>query len=102
MGSNKRRLSEPGPTTIEYAVLTLGRYYSDEDPIEYKGDATTPRDLTELLNPNRAADSIRISYWASGGKGARWVKHGTLGAMIKDRQALYQALPKKRTRQGKS
>jgi hypothetical protein len=60
---------KPSELSLHECVDLLGRFYSDQDPITWKGEYTTPDGL--------------IDYF--GGKKCRLIKNGTLTGMLADR-----------------
>ena len=74
---------KPSELSLHECVEWLGRFYSDQDPITWKGEHTTPDGLIGTLSDFYPACEVRIDYY--GGKDCRLIKNGTLTGMLADR-----------------
>lgn len=75
---------------LESAINELERCYSEDDPVVYKGEGIAAKFLLDKLNQHMLASEIYISYYKDNGK---FVKNGTLSAMVKDRQKMAKNMP---------
>lgn len=66
--------------TIPEALDHMAFSGSEEDPIWYAGEETTPGDLCARIDQRRSADSVRITYFV----GMRKIR-GTLAGMARAR-----------------
>ena len=72
--------------TLQSAVEELSRLGSNDDPIVYRGDDTTPQELADRWGYDALAANFRISYYSVRAGKVRLLKNGTLGGMIRDRK----------------
>lgn len=77
----------PQDMNLGEALLDLRRNGSEDDPIEYRGEETTPTQLEWKLGPLASARSTRISYSASRRGRLTHIRNGTLSGMVRDRRA---------------
>lgn len=76
---------------IDDAVRRLGELGSEDDPIIYRGEETTPRQLEDHLCWTTPAGEPRISFYgtlANGKFGLR--RSSTLLQMIRDREEMFE------------
>jgi len=73
---------KPSELSLFDCVELLGRFYSSQDPITWKGEDTTPDGLIGVLSDFHPASTIRIDYYGMEG---REIKNGTLTGMLADR-----------------
>ena len=81
----------------------LEKYGSNEDPIIYKGEDTTPRDLADYLNPRTSVLDLRITFWGTlpdGTFGKR--NNSNFAHMLLDRIKLYDDRRKEAEKKAKS
>lgn len=71
------------------ALQYLERFSSEDDPIWYKGEETTPRDLLWDNNIGTVrAGKVRITYYGGPPNECRMIRNGTLSAMVRNREVL--------------
>lgn len=78
----------------------LQKYGSEEDPIIYRGNETTPRDLAYHLAAGTPALSVRISFWGDkkgGGFGLR--RNSNFACMLQDRMNMREQKEREKKRQ---
>jgi len=73
--------------TVEEATSILDVLGSDYDPIYYRGEETTPRDLAYTEHGSEDAGQVRIQFYGLRGTGIRR-RNGTLRTMILDRMGI--------------
>ena len=81
---------QTGPVELRSVVDALERLASDQDPVTYKGEDTTPRDLLYRLGNEFNARDLRLDYSATpvGSTVCRLVKRGTIIGMLRDRERM--------------
>tara|TARA_R110000824_G_scaffold392824_1_gene591476 strand:- start:856 stop:1371 length:516 start_codon:yes stop_codon:yes gene_type:complete len=92
-----------GYDSVDAMSELLAKHGSDEDPIIYKGEDTTPRDLANYLNPSTSALDLKISFWGTlpdGTFGKR--SNSNFAHMLLDRINLYEERRKEADRKAKS
>lgn len=84
---------KPHEMSVDRAIQDLEEHGSSQDPIFYKGQETTPEQLSWKVDDGRCdlrgytlAGEVRIGYY--GGKDLHLIKRGTLSGMVKDRRRL--------------
>jgi hypothetical protein len=77
---------EPLPDTlgVDEAIRRLTECYSEDDPIRYKRQDTTPSGLWDLLGGERVAKNVRIVFYDNPERPDR---RGTLLDMVRSREA---------------
>lgn len=103
---NIRELREEikaGYDSVDAMSVLLEKYGSNEDPIIYKGEDTTPRDLADYLNPGMSVLDLRITFWGTlpnGKFGKR--SNSNFAHMLLDRIKLYDDRRKEAEKKEKS
>lgn len=78
---------EPSPDTmsVDEAIRRLRECYSEDDPIRYKRQDTTPSRLWDLIDGERVAKNVRIVFYDTPERPDR---RGTLLDMVRSREAM--------------